>query len=348
MISVNDFLKLPTASRQKYFDTAAAKLGLSEPIIEKDFWVSFVLFLLFTNEHLAPHLTFKGGTSLSKGFNITRRFSEDVDITIEKELFGFTGINRPENSGSSNKERKMIEQLKQAASTYVAETILPFLDSTLRKYIDDDHKWALEIDATDIDQQTILFHFPSQTSSSQRYISPTVKIEFGARGEHWPVVDYNLNSSLGEALGSSIDSLTAIVKVLSPVRTIWEKATILHALANHPHGKIMPIRQSRHYYDLHCLINSQYWSVALDNMSLLEDVCRHKMVYFRSAAARYQEILDGEIKLNPAEHIMETLQSDYESMKEMLFDQPQTWNEIMQSIKKAEADINSLRKAQRE
>jgi predicted nucleotidyltransferase component of viral defense system len=80
---MDDFAKLPSQERRLYFEQTAARLGLSAQIIEKDFWVCWTLKRLFALHGFRDHLTFKGGTTLSKVYRIIERFSEDIDVVLE-------------------------------------------------------------------------------------------------------------------------------------------------------------------------------------------------------------------------------------------------------------------------
>ena len=82
------FLAMPDHDRKLAFDNAALSLHLNAVILEKDFWVSWLLGLLFAQSELAPFLVFKGGTSLSKVFGVIDRFSEDIDLCLVPEFVG--------------------------------------------------------------------------------------------------------------------------------------------------------------------------------------------------------------------------------------------------------------------
>lgn len=84
-----NWLNLSDQDRSISIKQASARSGvLSTKAIEKDWWVTLVLKALF-NSDLAQHLSFKGGTSLSKGWGLIERFSEDIDLAIERSFLGF-------------------------------------------------------------------------------------------------------------------------------------------------------------------------------------------------------------------------------------------------------------------
>ena len=79
------FSNLPRAERALVINEAAGRLGLVPLIVEKDFWVCWTLARIFEVEAMAPHVVFKGGTSLSKVFGAIQRFSEDIDLAVSPQ-----------------------------------------------------------------------------------------------------------------------------------------------------------------------------------------------------------------------------------------------------------------------
>ena len=149
-------------------------------IIEKDYWVVWVLERLFSLEKLKPHLTFKGGTSLSKIYGLIDRFSEDIDLSIEREFFGFGAPHNPENAPSKKKQNAIIDNLSKACSTYVQNQMLADLKDAFAAKLGVTDVWQVFLDQDDPDSKTLLFEYPSETSKIG-YVRPLVKIEIGAR-----------------------------------------------------------------------------------------------------------------------------------------------------------------------
>ncbi len=108
---MDKFLTFPDLQRKELFEQAEATIGLAPDLLEKDFWVCWTLKELFSLEELKEQLTFKGGTSLSKVFNLIKRFSEDIDVCIEKKFLGVIGEFDPSNAASAKKAKALIEQL---------------------------------------------------------------------------------------------------------------------------------------------------------------------------------------------------------------------------------------------
>ena len=126
---------LTTAERIELFLESANKRGVRREIIEKDFWVCWTLKRLFQLPDLGPHLIFKGGTSLSKIFQAIARFSEDIDISIDRAYLGFEGDKDPENIESRTKQKKTINQLRDICRAKVNEEILPQLIATTEEIL---------------------------------------------------------------------------------------------------------------------------------------------------------------------------------------------------------------------
>src|SRR5664280_2709043 len=157
-------LQLTAKQRVELFESAALKTGMDAVILEKDFWVCWTLKELFALPVMGEHLIFKGGTSLSKVFKIIERFSEDIDVSIDRGFLGFGGANEPE-AGASNKEKqRRIEALKTACQKKIANELLPALEAAIKSKVRRDDKWSLRSDAEDPDKQTCLLY----TSPSPR------------------------------------------------------------------------------------------------------------------------------------------------------------------------------------
>lgn len=219
---MKEMYHLPQDEREVYFRTASEIKKMRYEIIEKDYWVVWILERLFSLDRLRPHLTFKGGTSLSKIFGTIDRFSEDIDLSIEKEMFGFADASDPENAPSRKKQQSMIESLAHTCSNYVQKALLTDLSDVIYEKLKTTEGWGLYLDQEDPDLQTLLFEYPSKISIIG-YIRQLVKIEIGARSEHWPVGIYPIQSYAKLALQEKIYEPEILVRVLNAERTFWKK-----------------------------------------------------------------------------------------------------------------------------
>ena len=331
------YLSLAPRERLELLDAASRQSGLAQAILEKDYWVCKTLDVLFALPELGSHLVFKGGTSLSKVYGLIDRFSEDVDISFHREFLGFGEELDPEAAAGKEQSRR-IEALQQACRDCIRENLLPRLREAIAALLRGTEDWSLEIDP--LDAQTLLFHFPQAGGPGLAYIVPSVRIELGARSDHWPSEEREIRSYLGEAFGPTIGKAT--VRSLAAERTFWEKATLLHAEVHRPKDKLMPARYARHYHDMARLAESPVAARALADVALRERVVAHKMVYFRAGWARYDLARPASFRLIPPDSRIAALKSDHQAMIPMFFNPPPPIDEVLDTIADLETRIRSL------
>jgi hypothetical protein len=344
---MNSVASLPAAERIILFQETAQRRGLAPLIIEKDFWVCWTLKQLF-DLPAGQHLLFKGGTSLSKVFGVIKRFSEDIDLSISRESLGFGAEQEPEAAPSKKQAQQRIEQLQQACIQKIATELLPSLRKAFGAILGDvpssdagEPSWRVDQDTTD--PQTLLFTYPSQQNTTllpASYLRPVVRIELGARSDHWPAGLYPLMPYAAEEFPDYFEAPTCHVKTLEVERTFWEKATILHAEHFRPDASATADRISRHYYDLYQMANSAIAERALARVDLLKRVAEHKRVFFRSAWARYEEACPGSLRLIPPEERLPALRVDYDKMGEMFFERQPSFEQLLDVLQKLEKRIN--------
>jgi len=337
---VDDFARLPSDDRRVYFEQAAARLGLSAQMVEKDFWVCWSLKWLFDLDEFRDHLTFKGGTTLSKVYKVVERFSEDVDVAIERSFLGFGGEKEPEQGASGKEQQRRIADLKVACQAAIADRLQRQLRDAFENALCSNSNWGLSIDPHDPDQQSLLFHYPSAITNLSTYFATSVKIELGARSDHFPVEKRTITPYLGDAIPESLSNAQAEVRVLAAERTFWEKATILHMLHHAPKDKKLPLRMSRHYYDVYRLAQSPIWQRAMGGIGLLDRVAVHKSIFFKVAWAHYDTARPGTLRLMPSEHLVDELRQDYLDMQAMFFGTHPTFQEIVSYLPELEERIN--------
>jgi hypothetical protein len=311
--------------------------------MEKDFWVCWTLKEMFRLPAIGEHLIFKGGTSLSKAFGLIERFSEDIDVSIDRGFLGFSGVNEPE-AGTSNKEKqRRIEALKVACQQRISGELLPAFEAAVRARVRPKEKWSLRPDADDPDKQTLLFDYPTSFGpEAAGYIRRAVKIEMGARADHWPCETRTVTPYVAEQFPKGFQKAHGTVKVLSAERTFWEKATILHAEYHRPADKAAPERLSRHYCDFYELVRKGVAVSATAQLDLLGRVAQHKSLFFKSSWARYEDAKKGALRISPPESRVAALQEDYAKMEEMFFGKPPGFDEMMALLKRWESEFNRL------
>lgn len=338
---MDDFVKLNPEERRVYFEGAATLRNMQNQIVEKDFWVCWTLKELFRLPVMGEHLIFKGGTSLSKVFKVIERFSEDIDVSIDREHLGFGGANEPE-AGSSNKEKqRRIEALKTACQKMITTELLPALQASIKAKLPRHEKWSLRLDDDDPDQQTLLFDYPTSFElGTTSYIRRNVKIEMGARADHWPSETKTITPYVAEQYPMGFKEPSCVLKVLSAERTFWEKATILHAEYHRPLDKPMPVRFSRHYYDFYELIRKGVAKHAVERLELLSRVAQHKNLFFRTSWARFGEATKGSLRIAPPEHRLKALREDYAKMQPMFFNDAPEFDPMIRLLEQWETQFN--------
>lgn len=282
---MKELLQLDKNERSQYFQEATARsVNIKNPIIiEKDFWVCWTLDRIFSNSILSPHIIFKGGTSLSKCYNMIERFSEDIDLTLSKQYIGITEENDPASVASTNQRGKRLEQLSNMVKKKIHNEVKPLLIEEFRNYISTyaaDMEWQLKTDEKD--EQSLIFHYPTCfEKKSDGYIQSSIKLEFGARGDVSPCEPKLISPYAQSLLPELFDSPTEInVTALIAKRTFWEKITLLHAEYHRDTTNPIPIRLFRHYYDIVMLDKRNITQDALQDTALLDDVVQNKVVYF--------------------------------------------------------------------
>jgi hypothetical protein len=333
------FLAFPVARRRALFEQAGQVLGLDAASIEKDFWVCWALRELFALPDIGTHLTFKGGTSLSKGWKLIERFSEDIDVVIDRAFLGFGRDLSPE-SAPSNKQRDLrLENLKAGCQRMIQDALAPSLERRIREKVAASD-WRLEEDPGDPDRQTLLFSYPAAIDPGS-YIRPVVKIELGARSDTDPSELPTIQPYIAEALPGLIEEPAFEVRTLAPERTFWEKVSLLHEEGYRAGDKGPPARFARHYYDLWCLIRAGVADRARSNAGLFDRVVAHRRVFFRKSRAAQESLGPGTLRLLPEDDQRAAWERDYAAMREsMFFSESPDFVEILRVVGGFERQFN--------
>jgi len=333
---------LSNKERDDLFKETAAKRNMANSaIIEKDFWVCWTLDKLFAIEQLRPYLIFKGGTSLSKVYNVINRFSEDIDLSISRECFGFSEKEYlSEDMGTKELQRRK-KALGKKCSDYVSQMIFPALRKSIDEVLGKGNSWVLKID--EHDPYTLLFEYPrtSNSLSDYSYIQSSIKLELGARSDHWPSSMHEIKSYAAEEFPNYFKKISCSVKTLGVERTFWEKVMALHAEAHRTEAPKYSPRFSRHYYDVAMMINKGIGDSALSDLNLLDAVRRHDILFWTAKWASYETARPGTLRLIPLESRQKELKGDYQLLiKEMVFSSAPTFEETMGTLRLFEDNIN--------
>lgn len=331
-----NIIKASDEEKQILFQNTAEKMKMHPAIIEKDFWVVALLDYLF---HICPWkhaFTFKGGTSLSKGYQLIKRFSEDIDLILDWRVLGY-GENEPWEERSKSKQEQFNKEANQKAEIFLREQLLPVLQKELSEYFSIEANVYIDED----DAQTINFQYPQLYTNQS--ILQVVRLEIGALAAWTPAASVSIQSYVAECYGDIFQKKTTEILTVRPERTFWEKATILHHEANRPENSLMPSRYSRHYYDLYCMLNSGVKETALKNIDLLYKVVEFKQKFYPRNWAHYEDAKPGTLKLCVPEYRITELEKDYQQMKEMLYGNIPEFGTILNDIRILEKAINQIK-----
>lgn len=339
---MKEFIELPVERRRLICTEAGAQLNLFEIAVEKDFWVCWTLRKLFELPEWGEHLSFKGGTSLSKCWNLIERFSEDVDIVIDRGVLGFGGGNAPETAPSKKQTTKRLKALKEACQQTIGDRIQPALIEAISTELPGDLEWALEPDPDDPDGQTLLLIYPTAFPEQAAYLRRAVKIEMGARSDTDPAESIDIRPYISDAFPDLLSEPRARVRAVMPRRTFWEKAMLLHEETFRPEAKRRGEAMARHYYDLYRLILAGIGDESAQDLDLFERVAAHRQVFFRHTWVDYSTLNPRQLQLLPAEADRPDWQADYEGMRhEMFYGDVPTFDEILAVVGEFQARLNA-------
>jgi hypothetical protein len=332
----------PPKDREALFTETAAKKDISPEIVEKDFWVCWTLLQISRLTGL-PRLIFKGGTSLSKAFGIIKRFSEDIDLVINRHELGFNDKTDPANQEATNLRNRTIEKLKETCFAVIAKEFAPKLRSQASSIIGD-HGWTLRIDPSAPEPDTVEFQYPQGLPDSQTsgYIRRAVRLELGCRGDQIPCEEATVTPYSAEINPNLFATAQAPVHVICAERTFWEKATILHREYYRAEaGKGLTERVFRHYDDVVVISrHARGHSAMTENAHLLDEVVAHKQRFFREGTAHYELAKKDTLRLAPSKRLEDGLRKDYEKMREMYFGSEPDFDEVINAIRELEKKIN--------
>ena len=320
--------RLSGGERRELFAETAARKSMTPAIVEKDFWVCWTLSRLFAHPGLSRLLMFKGGTSLSKVFNLIERFSEDIDLILDWRVV--VGEDDPLADRTASKQEALNKTIDTKAVDYIGAELL----ATIARAVDP--VCRCELAADDLHALNVIY----PASFSDEYLRPEVRLEIGPLAAWMPYDHYRIRPYAAEAFPQLFNQADCAVQAIRAERTFWEKATILHHEAHRPENSPQPLRYSRHYYDLAMMASAQVKDAALADPALLANVVAFKERFYRRGWARYDLAKPGTFRLVPSEHVLAAVEKDYVQMRNMIFGRYPDFDEIMGTLRKLEAEIN--------
>lgn len=332
--------KFSSFDREALFRNTAAKIGLSEGIVEKDFWVCFILDYLFYDSPWRHNFAFKGGTSLSKAYNLIERFSEDVDLILDWTVLGYEA-DAPLKITSNNKMEQFKKDCMERFNGFLLQNFIPQTNRDIKELLGKEELFSL---SNEVDGPVVLFNYPSIFRDLA--LVPNIRLEIGPLAAWTPTQKVLIVPYIAEQYPALFDNSGTSILTTTAERTFWEKVTILHAEAhrdpNDPEHAFTPARYSRHYYDLYKMASTPIKKSALAETQLLRSVANFKDKFYHSKRARYDLAKPGSLKLLPAPHNENVLRKDYEAMRSMIYGNYPSYEDVIRVLKSLEDEINSL------
>lgn len=328
------WLKIPEERRIEILNQASNISGLPAIAIEKDWWVTLTLKASFELKY-SSSIVFKGGTSLSKGWNLIERFSEDIDLAIDRRFFGFGG----------DISKSQIKNLRKKSCEFISTTFLADLTEkfTEWKAIDECRLNAQPIIDSDKDPQVIEVHYNSVFDKSD-YLPQRVLIEVSSRSLIEPSEDRKINSILGTAFqNQSFATGIFNVSTVLPQRTFLEKIFLLHEEFSQDASKIRVDRLSRHLYDLEKMMDTEHGNAALLETVLYTGIVAHREKFNPLRGLNYSNHIPAKIKIIPPGTVIKEWEKDYQAMTQhMIYGNPLKFDDLIERISELQKRINAI------
>lgn len=306
--------------RKAMVQKVAELMHIDEAAAEKDWWVTAVLFALFKTK-VAKYLLFKGGTSLSKGWNIINRFSEDIDLALGREFF----LKEKQLTCAQCSSNTQIHHLREKGQDYIFGEFKEDLQKQLmtlglnvkviaeNELLDENGK-TKTVDH-DKDPSVIFIQYPSLYQNETTYATPVVKIEISVLSMDEPFEMKRISSLIEQVFpDEDVDSdIVQHIKTVSPARTFLEKAFLL--CEEYQKKTPRTYRMSRHLYDLEKLSHTPYMEMALNDSDLYYDIVEHRKKFYHVGYVDYDKELPSSITILPTKDLIPHFEDDYKAMR---------------------------------
>lgn len=331
------YSNLNLQERQDILRRVQSETGMDLQIIEKDWWVTAILRALFALPY-AQHMSFKGGTNLSKCWNLIRRMSEDVDIAIDREYLGF---------GGKLSKTQISDKLRRAACSFVREKLQFDLAAQLEKDGISRDAFRVSVNITPVtttDPETIEVEY-APAFDGNPYIRSRVLIEVSGRSMSEPVEIVPLQSYIDEVYTNTPFREPAFeVRAVVPQRTFLEKLFLLHEEFSKPQDAIRVKRMSRHLYDICQMADTPIVEEAIADKDLYLSVIEHRRTFIGLRDFNYDTLLPQTLNIIPPEGIRENWKQDYRAMQEsMIYESSPSFEQLIEKLAALNRRINDIR-----
>lgn len=332
---MKEVAKLQIRDRTELFQATAVSMGMQPNVIEKDFWVCFMLNHLFHDCKYKGAFVFKGGTSLSKSYHVIERFSEDIDLILDWRKI-INGEVNPWEERSKTKQNILNKQINAEAVRFYKEELVPQLNIEMQENLGEGEWVSIDTE----DEMVVNFYYPQIFEAE--YLRSCVRLEIGPLAEWMPSHITTIIPFAAEKYPDIFLQKTTSVLTIDVERTFWEKLTILHKIANFPEGKALPVRYARHLYDVYNLGNSWVKENAFARKELLEQDVAFKQKFYYAKGAHYETATLRSIELLPRKSLCSALQEDYQAMKNMIYGDIPKFEDILAFLERLQTEIHEL------
>jgi len=336
-MSIHRFLHLPEARQQQLLTDAKKILKLPEQSIEKDIYVCLFLEKVMSLPGIGDHLTFKGGTSLSKAHKITDRFSEDVDLVMDRTALELSDDAIPGPQHSPRQQKARAKKIAKACRVWASDVLLPALRPPLASELQG-RAWSLELNADCDNHETVIsFGYPKHFDAVGGYLLEYVKVDLVAKADAWPSTSIPVRAYVHELFPEELGDDAFPVRTMEAERTLIEKALLLHeVLVQRPDGP-RP-RLARHYFDLHFLHRAQVTAKAMESAGLYAAIVEQRSIWYRYPGVDYEALLREGFSILPQGAAHDAWHQDYDSMqRDMFYGTVPPFEEVMRSVNELES-----------
>lgn len=335
------FTELSAEDRNDIITRVTATLKMQGAnIVEKDWWVTQILRALFALPY-SDHISFKGGTSLSKCWHLIDRFSEDIDVAIDREFLGFSG---------ALSKTQISDKLRRAACSFVREQLQFDLKKQLIEQGIGNEHFEIKVDITPItttDPETVNVEYRPVIRNiaikDDEYILPKIKIEASGRSMAEPVCEVAIDSFIDQVYATApFAEEKFAVRAVLPKRTFLEKVFLLHEEFAKPQENIRVDRMSRHLYDIGEMMNTAIVDEALSDEALYHNVILHRKAFIGLKGLDYTTLYPATLNIVPPQKVARKWEDDYTKMQNMIYRDSPTYNQLIERITELNERIRQL------
>ncbi len=340
-MSIHRFLHLTTAQQLPLLIEANEKMGLAMASLEKDVFVCLFLEKVMALPGIGEHLTFKGGTSLSKAHKITERFSEDVDLVVDRHALGLAEDGIPGSQHSPRQQKERAKKIAKACRAWAADVLLPALRESLASELQG-RAWNLDLNADSDNHETVIsFGYPKHFNSGGGYLLDFVKVDLVAKADAWPSAMIPVRAYVHELFTEELGDGSFSVRTLEAERTLIEKALLLHeVLVQRPDGPRR--RLARHYFDLYFLHRAGATAKAIARADLYPAVVQQRSIYYRYPGVDYNALLLDGFSIIPQGSARDAWHADYDGMQsDMFYGEVPAFEQVMNTLQHFEQEFRA-------